>query len=81
MKERITTGLTFMRFLYLAMGITLLIQAIVAKQLAISLLGSYFILMSVLGIGCMGGQCYTPPTKSTSNTNKEIKDVSYEEIK
>lgn len=80
MKERLLTGWTFMRVLYLVMGITLVIQAIMAHQYAMSFLGVYFAAMSILGVGCMGGQCFTPPvTKSTSKT--DVHDVTYEEVK
>lgn len=79
MKERLLTGWTFMRVLYLVMGITLIIQAIMAHQYAMSFLGVYFAAMSILGVGCMGGQCFTPPVKNTSKT--DVHDVTYEEVK
>jgi hypothetical protein len=51
MKERILTGWTFMRALYLIMGVTLIIQAMLAKQYMLVALGGYFSAMSVFGIG------------------------------
>ncbi len=80
MKERLLTGWTFMRVLYLIMGITLVIQAIMAHQYAMSFLGVYFAAMSILGIGCMGGQCFTPPM-TKNNTKSDVQDVTYEEVK
>jgi len=80
MKQRLLSGWTFMRVLYLIMGATLVIQAIMAHQYAISLLGLYFVAMSLLGIGCMGGQCYTPPV-AKSKPIGNAQDVTYEEVK
>jgi hypothetical protein len=79
MKERILTGWTFMRALYLGMGVTLIIQAVMAKQYMLVALGGYFAAMSVFGIGCAGGRCAvpTPSKKQTPHTE----DVTFEEIK
>lgn len=80
MKARILTGWTMMRVLYLVMGITLVIQAIMAAQYMMIALGGYFAVMAVFGIGCMGGNCYTPRvTKKPAHQNSG--EVIYEEIK
>lgn len=79
MKERILTGWTFMRALYLVMGVTLIIQAIVAKQYMLVALGGYFTAMSVFGIGCAGGRCAVPPPSKKQTTYNE--DVTFEEVK
>ena len=76
MKERILTGWTFMRALYLVMGVTLIIQAIVAKQYMLVALGGYFAAMSVFGIGCAGGRCAVPKPSKT-----HTEEVTFEEIK
>lgn len=80
MKDRLLTGWTIMRVIYLIMGITLIIQAIMAAQYMMIAFGGYFALMSLLGLGCMGGNCYAPRT-SEKVASQEVQDVTYEEIK
>ena len=57
MKSRILSQWTFMRVLYLAMGMLILIQAIFAKQWFGLLLGSYFLSAAIFALGCAGGSC------------------------
>lgn len=80
MKQRILSGWTFMRILYLIIGITLVIQSIMAHQYGMALLGVYFSAMSVLGIGCMGGNCNIQSNQTKPNlTNAQ--EVTFEEVK
>lgn len=59
-----------MRVLRLALGIFIIVQGVVA--------GVMFSLMPLLNIGCCGASvCNTPIRKG----NRNIEDVSYEEIK
>ena len=79
MKERILTGWTLMRALYLVMGITLTIQAVMSHQYMLVGLGIYFGAMSIFGIGCAGGRCAVPaPNKNQTNLTE---DVTFEEVK
>jgi len=53
------------------------VQAVMAKDWRIGLLGIFFTAMPLFNIGCCGaGGCSVPVKKSTENA----KDVSYEEI-
>jgi len=66
-----------MRVLRLVLGIFIIVQAVMAKDWRIGLLGIFFTAMPLFNIGCCGaGGCSVPVKKSTENA----KDVSYEEI-
>lgn len=77
LKERILTGWRFTRWLYLIMGVTIMIQGFVGAQWMGIFLGGYFTSMAVFGFGCAGGNCaYIPIAKQN-----ETRDVEFEEIK
>jgi hypothetical protein len=77
MKQTILTNWSFIRFLRLGMGIAILVQAVVAKDILFALLGVVFTAMPVFNIGCCGTQgCYA---SSIKNQDKK-KDVTYEEV-
>ena len=57
MKNRLLTGWSLMRGVYLAIGILVLVQAISASQWLGVALGSYVSLMGLFGFGCAGGNC------------------------
>jgi hypothetical protein len=83
MKDRLLHGWTFQRSLYLAMGITIIIQSIISKQIMGTILGIYFALMGLFAFGCasgncFGGNCEPLPMKKS---DKKIEDVTFEEIK
>lgn len=80
MLDRIKSGWSIMRVLYLLMGITIIVQSVLAHQFAVSLFGIYFAVMAILGMGCVGGGCYS----NISNKDSRIKndtEVSFEEVK
>ena len=79
MKQRILTGWNFVRVLYLLMGITLIIQSIMAHQYGMAFLGVYVAGLSILGLGCMGGHCNVQQAPKTNTTNTQ--DVTFEEVK
>lgn len=80
MKQAILSNWNFMRFLRLGLGIAIVVQSVMAKDWTLGILGLLFAGMAVLNIGCCGtGGCAAPP-KKTSETTKEIKDISYEEV-
>jgi hypothetical protein len=66
-----------MRFLRLGIGIAILVQAILTKDMLFALAGIIFTAMPVFNVGCCGmaGCAATPPKKQ--NTTKEI---PYEEV-
>ena len=83
MKKLLLTAWTFQRGLYLAMGITIIVQSIISKQFIGTLLGVYFASMGLFAFGCangncFGGNCETPPMKKS---DKKIEDVIFEEVK
>ena len=77
MKQTLFYNWNFMRFIRLVLGIFIIVQAVIAKDIPIGLLGILFTAMPLLNIGCCSaGGCSVPTKKSTEN----IKEVSYEEI-
>lgn len=83
MIERLTTGWTITRGIFLAMGIFVIIDAIVSKQYFGIAFGAYFASMGLFAIGCAGGACYTAPSKATANATDEndLTNITYLEIK
>lgn len=77
MKKAIFTNWTFIRFLRLGMGIAIIVQALIAKDLVFGFLGLLLTAMPLFNIGCCGTQgCYVPPVKNRDNAN----DITYEEV-
>jgi hypothetical protein len=60
MKEKILTGWTWRRFLFAGIGIALIIQDAMYRQWPGIVMGSYFLLMGIAGMGCAGGACTIP---------------------
>ncbi|MBI5858395.1 MAG: hypothetical protein HZB42_12195 [Sphingobacteriales bacterium] len=78
MKQRILSGWNFIRILYLAAGIMILIQSIAGRQWAGIIVGAYFAAMGLFAIGCAAGKCYYP---SQTKNKPEIAEAEFEEIK
>ena len=77
MKQIILTNWTFMRVLRLGLGLAVLAQAVIAKDVLFALLGLAFTAMPVFNIGCCGtAGCAVPPKKEPGTT----KDITYEEV-
>lgn len=75
--KKITGNWNFMRVLRLVLGIAIIIQAVIAKDLFFGLAGVLFTSMPIFNIGCCSsGSCYVPQKKSS----EVVKDISYEEI-
>ena len=80
--QRMLSGWTLIRGLYLVIGLFVIGQAIVESQFILLLLGGYFSSMGLFNYGCAAGACATgfntpgPPQKQAV----EVKDVEYEEI-
>lgn len=78
MKERILTGWTFRRVIYVLLGSFLIVQSVMDKQWIGVALGGYFAAMGIFSFGCAAGNCSVetkPKGKAT------IEDVQYEEVK
>ena len=77
MKRTILANWTLMRFLRLAMGIAILVQAVIAKDMLFALAGIVFTAMPVFNVGCCGtAGCAAPPKRNQDTT----KDIIYEEV-
>ncbi len=77
MKQTIFTNWNLMRFLRLGIGIAILVQAVLARDVMFAFLGILFTAMPLFNVGCCGTSgCYVPPQKKSDT----IKDVNYEEV-
>ena len=64
MKQTILTNWTFIRFLRLGIGIAILVQAVIAKDILFAFAGIVFTAMPLFNVGCCGTNgCYTPAKK------------------
>ena len=83
MKERILTGWTLTRVLYLAMGSYIVVQSILDEQWIGILLGGYFAAMGLFAFGCAAGNCrvgnYSEEQKNQGSANFE--ELVFEEVK
>ncbi len=80
MKQSILSNWNFFRFLRLGIGIAILVQAVMARDVLFGIAGLLFASMAIFNVGCCGmGGCSTPntPAKKTSETSK---DIPYEEV-
>jgi hypothetical protein len=57
MKERILTGWTVRRVLYVGIGIWVIIYAVMAREWWGIFLGAYFAGMGLFSFGCAAGSC------------------------
>lgn len=77
MKQAIFSNWNFMRFLRLGLGIAIIVQAILAKDWTMGIVGSLFTAMPVFNIGCCAsGGCNTPENRNVENK----KEITYEEV-
>jgi hypothetical protein len=83
MKERILTGWTVTRVIYLVIGSFLIVQSAMEKQWPGVVFGGYFAAMGLFAFGCAAGNCFggycsaeTSSELKTTNQEVEIKDVS-----
>ena len=77
MKQRILTGWTINRIIFVLMGLAIGLQAAMQSEWLGILLGGYFMSMGIFAFGCAGGQCYVPPRRgntSVTEINKVNKD-------
>lgn len=77
MKQEILRNWNVMRFVRLGLGIAIIVQAVIAGDWMMGILGLLFTTMPVFNIGCCTtGSCNTPVKKNESNS----KMISYEEL-
>lgn len=83
MKERILSGWTLTRVLYLVMGTYIIVQSVLEQQWIGILLGGYFASMGLFAFGCAAGNCgvgrYSEGHKNQDAGNFE--EVVFEEVK
>lgn len=77
MKQSILNNWYFFRFLRLVIGITIIVQGILAQDMLFGMVGLLFTGMAVFNTGCCGtGGCNVPIKK----TVQPEKDIDYEEV-
>jgi len=77
MKQTIFSNWNFIRLLRLGVGIAILVQAFIARDILFAFLGLIFTTMPVFNIGCCGTQgSYVPVDKDPD----KVKEISYEEV-
>ena len=77
MKQVILSNWNFMRLLRLIAGIAITVQAFIARDLMLGMIGLLFTGMPIFNIGCCGtAGCATP----VNNKAVTKKDITYEEV-
>ena len=80
MKDRILTGWTFTRVLYVLMGSFIIAQSIVEKRWLVIAVGGYFAAMGLFAFGCasgncVGGNCTPYPQQKSKAITQEFEEV------
>ena len=82
MKERILTGWTLTRVLYLVMGTYIVVQSVLEQQWIGILLGGYFASMGLFAFGCAAGNCGVNYSEGRKNQGMgDFEEVVFEEVK
>jgi hypothetical protein len=81
MKERILNNWTFMRALYLLMGIAVIVQSVMSQQWFGVAFGGYFASMGLFAFGCATGNCYGGNCAVEPKQKSTIQDIDFQEIK
>lgn len=77
MIERIRGNWNFMRLLRLGIGVAIVVQGIIAKDIMFAIMGGLFSLMPLLNIGCCGSSGCGVPTR---RAKQETQEIAYEEV-
>lgn len=81
MKERILSNWTFVRALYLVMGIAVIVQSVMSQQWFGVAFGGYFAAMGLFAFGCAAGNCFGGTCDVKPKQKINIEDVPFEEEK
>ena len=81
MKNRILTNWTFVRVLYLLMGLFVISQSAMSHQWIGILPGAYFALMGLFAFGCASGNCFGGSCAVEPKQQTTIQDEEFEEVK
>lgn len=76
MKNKLLAPWNKMRIIRLLLALLVLAQGIYAKEWFFIALGSFFMLLPLLNVGC-GSTCRTVESKE----KQEIEDITYEEVR
>lgn len=83
MKQRILTGWSMIRVLYLVLGLVLLVQSYIEKQWLGVFIGGYFTSMGIFAFGCAAKTCCGIHTNSNKveTQNNGSKENVFKELK
>lgn len=78
MKDVLLNNWNIVRFLRLGIGLAIIVQAIIAKDMLFGFAGLLFTGMALFNAACCGvvGACATP----TPSKKSDSKEISYEEV-
>ncbi len=79
MKERLTSGWHFVRWLRLIMGVLLAYQAVTMHEWLPGALAAFLLYQALWNVGCCGSNACASPKQTTDLSNTE--DIVFEEIK
>ncbi|MEO5943142.1 MAG: hypothetical protein ABIP30_04420 [Ferruginibacter sp.] len=74
MKQSILNNWNYTRVLRLVIGIAILVQGILTKDILFGIAGLLFTAMAVFNAGCCGPEGCNVPVKTTSQTTKNIRN-------
>lgn len=76
MKYSILHNWNLFRFLRLALGIAIIVQGAMARDVLFVIAGALFTLLAIFNAGCCAGStCYNVPKK-----DNDTKEITYEEV-
>ncbi len=83
MKQRILSGWTFARGVYLVLGVVVIIQSVISAQWLGVLFGGYFASMGLFAFGCAGGNCFggSCTVEAKENRTDIVKDIDFKGVK
>ncbi|MEO7047517.1 MAG: hypothetical protein ABI091_19615 [Ferruginibacter sp.] len=74
MKQSILNNWNYIRLLRLVIGIAIMVQGILTKDILFGIAGLLFTAMAVFNAGCCGTAGCNVPIKKTSLTTKDIRN-------
>lgn len=81
MYNRIFTGWTLTRAIYVLIGGATAISAIMDANWLFAVIGLFFASMGIFGLGCAGKNCATNTTSYQDAPDPDTVEVDYEEVK
>jgi len=83
MKQRILSGWNFQRFIYVVLGVAVIVQSAIQREWIGILLGIYFVSMGIFALGCAAGNCFGGScyTEKPGKNKAGIQKVNFDEVK